>query len=200
MIATTPLPVAISCSPRPGGNSDRAATLFASYAENAGGVAPEVLRLRRYDITPCLACYRCEHDADGRCFLQEQDESAPLFEALMSAPYVYIAAPIFFYHVPAQFKAWIDRSQSFWLRRNGGDERMKSLPKRKAYVTLIAGRKAGDKMFEGSLLSIKYFLKTFNLEMQEPLTLRGLDTAGALAGAQDAREQIEAMAQLAAKG
>lgn len=193
-------PAAFSCSPRPGGNSDRAVSLFSLGVEQAGGAPPVVHHLRRYSVNPCIACYRCAHDANRRCFLQAGDQSAPLFETLLSAPYVFIAAPIYFYHVPAHFKAWIDRSQSYWLRVCDGDEQMSSLPRRKAYVSLIAGRRAGEKMFEGSLLTIKYFLKTFNFEMQEPVTLRGLDAAGALAGDKAGRQAVKELGELAARG
>ncbi|BBD09963.1 flavodoxin family protein [Desulfovibrio ferrophilus] len=177
----SPMPAVISASPRPGGNSDRAAALFARGAEEMVGAEVRVQHLRRFEVHPCTACYRCQHDPSRQCYLSERDQSGALFQQLMTAPSLFLSAPIFFYHLPASFKAWIDRGQSYWLRRREGDSVLTSLPVRPAWVCLVAGRKQGEKTFEGSLLTLKYFLKIFNFEMQTPLTLRGLEGAGDLA-------------------
>lgn len=187
---STDIPAVISASPRPGGNSDRAATLFAQGVAQAGGARPRVTHLRRFDVHPCQACYRCKHDANGRCFLGEIDQSGALFQMLLDAPYVFLSAPIFFYHLPAQLKSWVDRSQSYWLRKLEGDEALAALPVRPAYVCLVAGRKHGDKLFEGSLLTLKYFLDIFNFKIVDPLTLYGLDGAGELAVHSEFRDAL----------
>ena len=174
-------PAVISASPRPGGNSDRAATLFAQGVAQTSGVRPRVTMLRRFDVHPCQACYRCKHDPDGRCYLGGGDQSGPLFQLLLDAPYLFLSAPIFFYHLPAQLKGFIDRGQSYWLRKCAGDEALATLPVRPAYICLVAGRPRGEKLFEGSLLTLKYFLEIFNFRLVDPLTLHGLDGAGDLA-------------------
>lgn len=74
-----------------------------------------------------------------------------------------------------------------------------SLPLRPVWVCLVAGRKQGEKTFEGSLLTLKYFFKIFNFEMQPPLTLRGLEGAGDLAVHPGARGALTQLGGEAAK-
>ena len=163
MRATTTPARAFSCSPRANGNSDRLAALFArGFAEAGGNI--EVTLMRQYEVRPCVSCYRCQHDPHGWCFLEGTDRSAPLFSMLFEAPALFFAAPVFFYHLPAMFKAFIDRGQSYWLRREAGDERLLSLPRRTAWVALVAGRKKGERIFDGSLLTLRYFLAAERME------------------------------------
>ncbi len=169
-----------SCSPRPGGNSDQAALLFAQGLHEVGGSGQTVV-LRRHTVHPCVGCHRCEHDPDRACFLASMDQSGRLFQLLQSAPLVFFASPIYFYHLPAIFKMFIDRGQSYFLRYQDKDKRLLALPRRKAHVCLVAGRKRGEHLFEGSLLTLRYFLAPFNLELAEPLLLRGLDLPNDLA-------------------
>lgn len=170
---------AIACSPRAGGNSDTATALFARGFVEAGGRI-DVTHLRQYEVAPCISCYHCERDPAGSCPLSATDQSAPLFDMLYTAPALFIAAPIYFYHLPAQFKAFIDRGQSHWVRRARGDADLTRLPARPAWITLLAGRKQGERLFEGSLITLRYFLRVFNFELAAPLTLLGCDGSDAV--------------------
>jgi hypothetical protein len=49
------------------------------------------------------------------------------------------------------------------------------LPYRPSYACLVAGRPQGDKLFEGSLLTLKFFLRFFKIELQPALTYKGID-------------------------
>ncbi len=198
-------PLILSCSPRAGGNSDHAAALA---AEILGAPA---LRLREYLITPCIGCGACSRAAPRRpslepragraylgCPLSRSDDSARLLAAFAHAPFVFLTAPIFFYHLPAGFKALIDRMQPFWALREAGDERLAALPERGCGVVLCAGRPKGERLFEGSLLTLRWALGLLNLRLREPLLLRGVDAAGDLAGNPEACEAIRAYAGVCA--
>ncbi|MBG0777270.1 MAG: flavodoxin family protein [Desulfovibrionaceae bacterium] len=187
-----------ACSPRAGGNSDAAAEHFARGAVRAGAAA-HVIHLRDHQVLPCLACSCCADDPDGRCPLALRDQSAPLFDALCRAPFVCFAAPIFFYHLPAHLKAFIDRGQSFYQRRRAGDAVLAALPRRKAWVALVAGRPAGERLFDGAVLTLKYFLEPFNLELAGTHLYRGVDEPGDLGALEAACEQLEASGSLAAR-
>lgn len=169
----------LACSPRAGGNSDAAAELFARGAEEAGA-AVRLLALREQRILPCAGCGACAEPPHA-CALAGADRAEELFGLLETAAAVCLASPIYFYHLPAPFKAWIDRGQSRWQRRQAGDPALAALARRPAYACLVAGRKKGGLLFSGSLLTLKYFLAPFSLELAEPLTLRGLDRPGDLA-------------------
>jgi multimeric flavodoxin WrbA len=170
-------PVLFDCSPRPHGNSDTATRLFAEGVA-AGGMAADTLHLRNFMISPCIGCGRCAHDAQGRCFQERDDDTETLFARLLEAPFALFASPIYFYHLPAHFKALIDRSQSYYHRREKGDPSLLSLPERPAAVILVAGRPKGERLFEGALLTLKYFLDLFRFRIEEPLLFRGKDGPG----------------------
>ena len=189
---------ALACSPRPGGNSDFLARRFAR-GFSGGGMPMEVFPLRQHAVSPCIACYRCERDPEGACPLAADDDSSQLFDIMMRAPALCIVAPIFFYHLPAQMKAFIDRGQSYWLRRARGDAAMHALPRRQASVILVAGRKRGDKLFEGSLVTLRFFLGMFNFTMTEPLTLLGYDAIDAASSSLDLGERITMLGATAAQ-
>lgn len=160
-------PLYLGCSPRRGGNSDTALSLA---REALGGPPPLFLRDRT--VLPCVSCGHCAGHK-GECPLTERDGSAFLFDALQRAPVLILAAPIYFYHVPAQLKALMDRSQPWWMLRDAWRE---APPVRKnAHVILLAARPKGPRLFEGALLSLKYWLDLFGFDIAGSLTLYGLD-------------------------
>lgn len=189
---------ALACSPRGGGNTDTATALFAQGFTDAGGRI-EVAHLRTYNVAPCVSCQHCERTPEGSCPLSPTDNSTPLFDMLLTAPTLFIASPIYFYHLPAQLKAFIDRGQSHWIRRARGDSTLESLPRRTAWVTLVAGRKQGDRLFEGSLITLRYFLRIFNFDLAPPLTLLGCDDAASLGGNTDLVARVHAYGSQAAR-
>lgn len=109
------------------------------------------------------------------CPLAAGDDSLPLYEAMITAPALFVVAPIYFYHLPAHFKALIDRLQTFWRMSEAGFPPLAALPPRPCYPVLIAGRRQGERLFEGSLLTLKQALKALGFTLEEPLLLRGLD-------------------------
>jgi len=160
----------IGCSPRKGGNSDFAALEAARTAMNMG-FNPELLYLRDFLILPCTGCRKCASSPDYKCVLAEKDQCGFLLNRIDQARAVCFCSPIFFYHLPAQFKGLIDRGQSFYERwiKTGSREKIG-----KALCILVAGRKKGESLFKGSLLTLKYFLEPLNRELSD-LCLRGVD-------------------------
>lgn len=191
----------LSCSPRQG-NSDAAAAAFSQGFTAAGG-RMDLLQLKEHRVLPCVSCDACQRFAPaaavrhgttgdmgmpvlaGRasriCPLAAQDDSTELFARLYTAQALFLAAPIYFYHLPALLKAFIDRAQAFWMLGTQNDAVINGLPRRPAWLVLIAGRAEGDRLFEGSLLTLRYFFDIFNFELQEPLLLRGFDQSTDLA-------------------
>ena len=99
------------------------------------------------------------------------DDADALFAAMRTAPAALFASPVYFYALPGQFKLFIDRSQKFWHCQKGESSGL-----RPAAVIMAAARKRGEKLFAGSLLTLKWFLKPFGLEIGRPLLLTGLET------------------------
>jgi len=196
---TPEAPVVFLCGPRAGGNSDTAGLAVAEGLAQAGRPA-RVIALRGHPVAPCRGCGACAAPA-RRCPLDRPgDDAEALFAAIMAAPVVAFAAPIYFYHVPALFKALIDRAQRHYEARLAGDPSHAALAARRARVVLVAGRKQGERLFEGALLSLKYFLWPFHVSLAEPRLLRGLDAPGDLAGDAPALAGLVAYGRDAARG
>lgn len=171
-----PAPLLLCASPRRG-NSLEAARLFASGFNAARGNAPELepTLLGGYNILPCVDCGACKQGKG--CPLAERDNSAALLGAFVSAPVIAIAAPIYFYHIPAQLKALLDRCQQYYSWREKSFGELEKLPKRKAFIMLSAAREQGEQLFNGALFTLKFALAPFNIELKAPLMMRGLDDA-----------------------
>ena len=96
--------LAISSSPRKGGNSDVLCDEFLKGAA-ASGHAVQKLRLAEKKISPCAACYGC---AESHVCVRK-DDMAEVLEALKAADVIVLASPVYFYSVCAQMKTMIDR-------------------------------------------------------------------------------------------
>ena len=96
--------LAISASPRAGGNSD---LLCDEFLVGAAGVGhqTEKLRLAEYSFAPCSACYGCAKT--HRCV--KQDAMGQIQQKLIDADVIALATPVYFYSMAAQLKLMIDR-------------------------------------------------------------------------------------------
>lgn len=175
----------LACSPRRGGNSDTAAeTIRRETSEDFARVE----HLRDYAVLPCVSCGLCAQTPNTPCPLRVKDDSRNLFAAIEAAKSVTIVCPVYFYHLPAQLKALVDRSQPWWAAREADG---KTPDKRgAAYAVLIGARRSGAKLFEGSILTLRLWLRLFGFELADPLTLYGLDAPAALAGDQAALDAL----------
>ncbi|MGE4297876.1 MAG: flavodoxin family protein [Desulfovibrionaceae bacterium] len=191
--------VVFACSPRKGGNTDVAAALLAQGVQEAGGRA-DVVYLRDHAVAGCMACGHCERDPACGCALAATDQAESLFALLLATPCAIFASPIYFYSVPAHFKAFIDRAQRYYVLKRRPESTMACLPWRKAHVVLAAGRVRGDYLFDGALRTLRVFLDPFNLTLDAPLLLRGLDAHGELATDATRRDQLRAHGRAAWTG
>jgi len=187
-------------SHRKGGNSDLAAELLRQGVERAGGTA-EIMHIRRYDVSPCLACGYCDTHPDKRdaerCVHGRKDQSWELFAPLFTCRCVLITSPIYFYHLPSRFKTWIDRGQQFWKAQDDGEPWMADLPQRTCRAVLVAGQPTGEKLFEGARLTLKYFLLNFNITLGDLLPIRGVDAPLDLKGRDELHERIRGAGEAA---
>jgi len=186
-------PLVLACSPRKGGNSDLAARLIAEGLE-AAGASPGLVFLRERDIMPCRGCQHCGEAPDFSCVLMKRDQAEDLFRLVLTAPALFFASPIYFYHVPAAFKGFIDRAQRYYVARNSGDPVLNSLSGRPAHVVLVAGRSRGEKLFEGTMLTMKYFLWPFGARVAGDLRLHGIDGPDDLRSDGKARDAVREFA------
>jgi multimeric flavodoxin WrbA len=90
-----------------------------------------------------------------------------------------LASPIFFYTVSAHTKIFMDRCQSLWVKKYWIDQVQpgKWEPKRKG-LFISVGATRGKKLFDGPLLTVKFFLDVLDAELWRSLLYRGLDFEG----------------------
>jgi multimeric flavodoxin WrbA len=161
-------------SPRIRGNTDRLMDSFCEGVQEAGG-EPVRVYLRSLKISPCREIYACKEQ--GQCALK--DDMQPLYEALRDSDAIALASPVMFYGVSAHAKAFIDRCQAFWCLKYIRHEPVsRSRLGEKKGVFLSVGGSQGAKIFEGPLLTFRYFLDTLDARPWKSLTYRGIDEKG----------------------
>ena len=185
----------LSCSPRKAGNSDSAAELVGGeFAARRPGLSLSVRRLSDIDIRACTACDYCAAHP-GRCSMAGLDETNRLLSALCAPspelPVSVIVSPIHFYHLPARLKALLVRSQYSWHLPPGEKPGRDA----KLAVVLLAARRRGARLFEGSLLTLRSVASALGLELVEPLTLYGLDAPDALSRDGEAQSRVREYAR-----
>jgi len=101
--------VAVNGSPHAGfGNTAMMLEMLrSSLAEN--DLLMEVVNLCEMEIDYCIGCGVCMEK--GRCWIQ--DDHAGVVERLLAADGVILASPVYFFHVTAQMKTFMDRSLAF---------------------------------------------------------------------------------------
>ena len=161
-------------SPRKGGNTDLLLEEALRGAEKEGARV-ERLRLRDFNITPCTECHGC--DPTGECVVQ--DDMQEIYPKLLDADIIILASPIFFYGITAWAKALVDRSQALWVRKYVLKDHTssKERKKRKGFFISVGATK-GQKLFEGAILSVKYFFDGINATYAGELLFRNLDAKG----------------------
>ncbi|NWG04324.1 MAG: flavodoxin family protein [Syntrophaceae bacterium] len=164
----------IFASPRRGGNTELLLDEWLKGAEQEGA-SVERLYLSDFTITPCKECHGC--DNTGSCVIL--DEMGKIYPKLLEANIVVLASPIFFYGVTAWAKALIDRSQAFWARKYLlKDPSLGREGKKRKGFFISVGATKGKKVFEGSILTIKYFFDVLNAEYVGDLLVKGVESKG----------------------
>jgi len=161
-------------SPRRGGNTEVLLEEVLKGAEREGAKTDRIY-LTDYAITPCKECHGC--DQTGQCVIL--DDMEKIYPKLLESDIIFLASPIFFYGVTAWAKALIDRSQALWAKKYllKDPSLGKEGRKRKGFFISVGATK-GQKVFEGAILTAKYFFDTFNAEYAGELLFRGVDGKG----------------------
>lgn len=164
-----PLVVAIYGSPRKGGNSE---ILMDKMLEGVltHDVLVEKIHPAQLDISPCRECGGC--DETGRCVISDDMDS--VYPKLLSADYLIVSSPIFFYNLPAGLKALIDRTQANWVEKYRLNKSERNRPTRPGFCILVGGT-GGKKLFEGSELTLKYFFDAIDFHVAGKLEFHHID-------------------------
>lgn len=165
---------AVFGSPRHKGNTATLLRQAIKGARDAGAEVNEIV-LRDLKMSPCLEIYGCKQS--GQCAIQ--DDFQGVLEQLLASQGIMLASPIFFYTVSAHTKILMDRCQSRWVKKYWIDNVPFGARRNNRKGLYIAGGATkGEKLFEGSLLTVKYFFDALDTQLWRTCLYRGLDFEG----------------------
>ena len=166
--------VAIYGSPRRDGNTATLLKAAVMGARGQGATVREVI-LRDHKISPCLEIYNCIKT--GSCAIQ--DDFPPILADIEASDGIMLASPIFFYTVSAHTKIFMDRCQSLWVRKYWIQKKPWGLKEgRRQGLFIAVGATRGRKLFDGALLTVRYFFDVLDIGQWDKLLCRGLDHKG----------------------
>jgi len=166
--------LALYGSPRCKGNTSQLLRKAVQGAREAGADVEEII-LRDKKMSPCLEIYGCRDT--GRCVIR--DDFQDIYDKILAARGIMLASPIFFYTVSAHTKILMDRCQSLWVKKYWLDKTPfgdKHFSKKGLFISV--GATKGKKLFEGPLLTVRYFFDALDAELWKSLLYRGLDLEG----------------------
>lgn len=134
--------LAISGSPRIGGNSDVLCDQFLKGAESAGHTTGKI-NLAKARISPCMACYAC--GKNHICI--QKDDMAKIQEKIIDADVIVLATPVYFYSMDAQMKMMIDRCLPRYQEMTG-----------KQFYLIITAADPAHEAMEGTLSGLRGYL------------------------------------------
>lgn len=166
--------LAIYGSPRRNGNTATLLRKAVAGAREEGADVKEIV-LRDLRMSPCLEIYGCKET--GRCVMKDDFQS--VCDQLLECDGLMLASPIFFYSVSAHTKILMDRCQSLWVKKYWIEETpfgKRDLPRKGLFISV--GATTGLKLFDGALMSVRYFFDPLDVELWRSLLYRGLDFQG----------------------
>jgi multimeric flavodoxin WrbA len=162
-------------SPRIKGNTDLLLDEALRGARSQGAYVEKII-VDELEIAPCHENYGCIED--GNCVIRDDMDS--MYPKLLEADLVIIASPIFFYGLTSQVKALIDRCQALWARKYVLKQNPPDKGRKGAFIAV--GATKGKKLFDGSILTVKYFFEAIDVEYGEELLVPGVDKQGEIMG------------------
>ena len=166
--------IAIYGSPRRKGNTATLLQKAVEGARNAGAEVEEIV-LRDLKMSPCLEIYGCKNA--GECRLKDDFQTAR--DQILASQGLMLASPVFFYTVSAHTKILMDRFQSLWVKKYWiNDSPIQTPPAQRKALFIAVGATKGKKLFDGILLSLKYFFDVIDMQLWKSLLYRGLDFEG----------------------
>jgi hypothetical protein len=167
--------VGIAGSPRRGGNSETLLDRFLAGARAAGADVTKIVAAG-LDVEPCVACEACW--VDGHCIAS--DDYQTVCEELIAADVIVLASPLYFWNVPSQVKAVIDRSQCMYTRKIVIREPLAPSAsghlRRRGVLICVGGHRV--RYFEGVVRTVKSFFRVFDTDYWAELLYHGVDGQG----------------------
>jgi arsenate reductase (thioredoxin) len=179
------LALGLQGSPRKKGNSDLLLAMFLQALHRKGADTQTIQVVRRH-IEPCKELTVCERK--GYCPIDD-DMGREIYGLLRQADIIVAAAPIFFYNMPAQLKALVDRCQTLWARKYALKLKDPGHAVRRGFL-LGVGATRGKQLFDGMHLTAKYFFDAAAADYAGSLTFYGVESRGDILKQPDLEDQV----------
>ena len=163
--------IALYGSPRRKGNTATLLKKAVAGARDAGADVEEIV-LRDLKLSPCFEIYGCLKA--GNCAIN--DDFQTVRDKILDAQGLMLASPVFFYAVSSHTKILMDRFQSLWVKKYWVEKTSpeQQINTRKGLFISVGATK-GKKLFDGMLLTVKYFFDVLDMELWKSLLYRQLD-------------------------
>ncbi len=181
-------------SPRENGNTNDLLSMFMQEAANLGAITKTILP-HTMDIKPCRELIVCEKK--GFCPIKDDMENH-IYALIKRSDIIVLASPVFFYNIPAQTKALIDRCQMFWGRKYKLKLEDPNSKTRQGFL-LSCGASQGKKLFEGIELTAKVFFDAISANYKGALTYKHVEEPGQIACNPSVKEEIKNAVQTLCK-
>lgn len=184
--------VGLAFSPRRGGNTDILLKSAMGYLQSSGANT-ETIYMASLNYMPCRACEGCY--ATGRCVIK--DDAGPVYEKILKADILVVAAPIFSMGICAQAKIFIDRAQQFWatryiLGRRAVEDKLLRENRRGIYISCAGTSLPG--VFDGAERVVRYFFNMLDVKITGTYCYPGTDKKGEILSNTQAIEEIKSAA------
>jgi multimeric flavodoxin WrbA len=166
------LALGLQGSPNSKGSTDYLLKQFMAVLA-ARGLQTHTIHVAQKNIQPCKGCGYC--GKKGICVIQDDDMQNEIYALLREAEIIVVATPVFFYSVPSQLKALIDRTQVFWSRKYRLQLPDPLQKPRKGFLLSLGGSQ-GKQLFTGVQLVAKYFFDAVDAQFVGSLTYRNIET------------------------
>jgi len=155
-------------SPRRQSNTEILLDRALAGAKEMGAEVEKVI-VSELKIHPCAEICACRKD--GECAIK--DDMQQVYQKLLEADHIIFASPIFFYGLTSQAKAIVDRCQALWVRKyvlgmGKADRRIR----RGVFISVGATR--GERLFDGAVLTVRYFFDAVGVKYVGDLLIRGI--------------------------
>lgn len=160
------------------------------------GAEVQSIRCCDKDIGGCIECGGC--DATGECVVD--DEMQQVYPLLDEAEVIILASPMFFYSMPAQAKALIDRCQAMWCRRLLRTPGEKNPPPRGRGYLIAVGATKGKTLFEGAEMVAKYFYDALQMSYGGGVFVRSVEGKADIANHPEELKQAYELGKAAVLG
>lgn len=158
-------------SPRIKSNTDLLLDQALAGARSQGADTEKII-VDKLTVTPCKEYYGCERD--GNCVIRDDMDS--IYPRLLEADVIIVASPMFFYGITGQLKSFVDRCQALWVRKHVLKQDISGHERKGVFIAVGATR--GQQLFDGSILTMKYFFDAVGVTYTDQLLVRGVDKKG----------------------